>query len=73
MHLLQRNNDGKYSLTEFIRDAIPRYAILSHTWGADHDEVTLADLEKDTNASRAGYRKLQFCADQAAEHGLRYF
>ncbi|OAK96860.1 HET-domain-containing protein [Phaeosphaeriaceae sp. SRC1lsM3a] len=73
MRLLQRNNDSKYSLTEFTGEDIPRYAILSHTWGADHNEVTLADLEKDTGTSKAGYRKLQFCADQAAKHGLRYF
>lgn len=46
---------------------------MSHTWGADHDEVTLADLKTDTGTSKAGYRKLQFCADQAAKHGLRYF
>jgi hypothetical protein len=73
MRLLQRNNSGKYSLTEFVGKAIPRYAILSHTWGADHEEVTLADLEKDTGTSKAGYRKLEFCANQAAEHGLRFF
>ncbi|USP80603.1 HET-domain-containing protein [Curvularia clavata] len=74
MRLLRRDtHDGSYILEEFIGDAIPRYAILSHTWGADRDEVTLADLEKGTGTSKAGYRKLQFCADQAAEHGLRYF
>jgi hypothetical protein len=73
MRLLQRKDDGKYSLTEFVGDATPRYAILSHTWGADHEEVTLADLEKDTDTTKAGYRKLQFCADQAAKDGLRYF
>lgn len=73
MRLLRRNNDGKYILEEFIGGTIPRYAILSHTWGADHSEVTLVDLEKDTGTSKAGYRKLQFCADQAAKHGLRYF
>ncbi|KAF2820761.1 HET-domain-containing protein [Ophiobolus disseminans] len=73
MRLLQRKDGGKYSLTEFVGDAVPRYAILSHTWGADHEEVTLADLEKDAGTTKAGYRKLQFCADQAAKHGLRYF
>ncbi|EMD59272.1 hypothetical protein COCSADRAFT_164842 [Bipolaris sorokiniana ND90Pr] len=26
---------------------VPRYAILSHTWGPDHDEVTFTDLGKD--------------------------
>ncbi|KAF2843948.1 HET-domain-containing protein, partial [Plenodomus tracheiphilus IPT5] len=73
MRLLQLHNDGKFSLTEFIGDTIPRYAILSHTWGADDEEVTLADLEMDVGSSKKGYRKLQFCADQAAKHGLRYF
>jgi hypothetical protein len=73
MRLLQRNNDGRYTLTEFVGDTIPHYAILSHTWGADHDEVTLADMEKDTAMTKAGYKKLQFCADQAAKDHLRYF
>lgn len=73
MRLLQRNNDGRYTLTEFIGDAIPRYAILSHTWGADHDEVNLADLEKDTNMIKGGFKKIHFCADQAAKDNLRYF
>jgi hypothetical protein len=73
MRLLQRKDDGNYSLTEFIGDAIPRYAILSHTWSADHEEVTLADLEKDMDTTKAGYRKLEFCAHQAAKDGLRYF
>jgi hypothetical protein len=73
MRLLQRNKAGRYTLTEFTDNAIPHYAILSHTWGADHDEVTLADLEKDTDIAKAGYKKLQFCADQAAEDHLCYF
>jgi hypothetical protein len=73
MRLLRRNNDGKYSLTEFVPDAVPRYAILSHTWGPNHDEVTFADLKKDTGTTKAGYRKLHFCADQAAKDNIRYF
>jgi hypothetical protein len=73
MRLLRRNNQGKYILREFIGENIPRYAILSHTWGADHEEVTLADLDKDLDTSKPGYRKLQFCAEQAAKHGLCYF
>jgi hypothetical protein len=32
MRLLQRKDGGKYSLTEFVSDTIPRYATLSHTW-----------------------------------------
>ncbi|RAR02380.1 HET-domain-containing protein [Stemphylium lycopersici] len=73
MRLLQRKDGDKYSLTEFVGDPIPLYAILSHTWGPDQEEVTLADLEKDADTTKAGYRKLQFCADQAAKDGLHYF
>ncbi|EMD87537.1 hypothetical protein COCC4DRAFT_165812, partial [Bipolaris maydis ATCC 48331] len=75
MRLLRRNDDGRYILQEFMGETIPRYAILSHTWGLDHDEVTFADLNKDTNTytSKPGYKKLQFCADQAAKNGLCYF
>jgi hypothetical protein len=73
MRLLQRNDDGRYTLEVFVGDNIPDYAILSHTWDADSDEVTSADLEKDTNTTKAGYRKLKFCADQAAKNNLCYF
>jgi hypothetical protein len=73
MRLLHRNNDGKCVLTEFMGDEIPRYAILSHTWGPDQDEVTFADLQNSPGTTKAGYRKIQFCGDQAAKHNIRYF
>lgn len=73
MRLLRLSNHGSWVSEEFVGEAIPRYAILSHTWGADRDEVTLADLENGTGNSKAGHKKLRFCADQAAKHGLRYF
>lgn len=63
MRLLQREDGGKYNSKESLSETIPRYAIWSHTWGPDHEEVTLADLEKDAGTTKAGYRKLQFCAD----------
>ncbi|KAF2186591.1 hypothetical protein K469DRAFT_572278 [Zopfia rhizophila CBS 207.26] len=45
MRLLRLEDDGEFSLIEFVGDNIPRYVILSHTWGAD-DEVTFKDLVK---------------------------
>ncbi len=43
---------------------VPRYAILSHTWG--RDEVTYEDLEQRTDyARRAGWAKIRGCAGQA--------
>ncbi|KAH8728116.1 hypothetical protein GQ44DRAFT_574699, partial [Phaeosphaeriaceae sp. PMI808] len=74
MRLLKRNNDDSgYSLTEFMGNDIPDYAILSHTWGADHEEVTLKDLYEGTFSKRKGYKKVQFCNDKAVEDGLDYF
>ncbi|KAF7571097.1 HET domain containing protein [Pyrenophora tritici-repentis] len=52
---------------------MPEYAILSHTWGEDKDEVTFDDITKGTGTTKIGYRKLQFCAEQAALHKLYYF
>ncbi|KAJ8116403.1 hypothetical protein OPT61_g2161 [Boeremia exigua] len=76
MRLLYHGGDGEYHLIEFISDSIPAYAILSHVydvWSADDSEVSFTDLIQGTAKTRAGYRKLQFCADQAAKDGLQYF
>jgi hypothetical protein len=73
MRLLKLKGDGEFSLIEFIGDNIPRYAILSHTWGEDGEEVTFKDLMKCTGKSKAGYQKTRFCGEQAAADGLQYF
>ncbi|KAI0532365.1 hypothetical protein GGR58DRAFT_490623 [Xylaria digitata] len=73
MRLLERNNDGDFSLTEHFGDDIPRYAILSHTWGADAEEVTFKNLMDGTGKSKAGYNKIYFCGEQARRDGLQYF
>jgi len=74
MRLLELNGEANFfSLVEFVGCDIPCYAILSHTWGADGDEVTFNDLVESTGRSKAGYRKLRFCGEQAKRDGLRYF
>jgi hypothetical protein len=40
MRLLQLDDYPSFSLAEFAEDEVPRYAVLSHTWGRDGDEVT---------------------------------
>jgi hypothetical protein len=72
MRLLEAKDGGGYSLTEFVGHGIPPYAILSHTWGSDDDEVTIQNLKNGTASTKAGYRKIQFCSDQATKHGLRF-
>jgi hypothetical protein len=73
MRLLQIEADGAFSLGEYVGRDIPRYAILSHRWGLDHEEVTFRDFVEGTGKSKAGYRKLTFCGKQAANDGLRFF
>ncbi|KAI1118298.1 hypothetical protein F5Y14DRAFT_438694 [Nemania sp. NC0429] len=73
MRLLQCQPGGNLGLTEVFGGHIPPYAILSHTWGADDEEVTLWDILNDGGKEKAGYKKIRFCAEQARRDGLRYF
>jgi hypothetical protein len=74
MRLLARNSAGELILTkDFVDDEVPPYAILSHTWGADAEEVTFEDLTNRTGQDKAGYEKLRFCEEQVKNDGLRYF
>jgi hypothetical protein len=74
MRLLECDHDGTFRLTEDLSAAkIPPYAILSHTWGHDDDEVTYRDLIEGTGKEKAGHKKIKFCAEQARRDGLQYF
>jgi hypothetical protein len=73
MRLLRADPSGGFSLKWFARNQIPRYAILSHRWEADDQEVTLQDVTNHSGGSKQGYRKLQFCGEQAKRDGIQYF
>jgi hypothetical protein len=73
MRLLQIGDDGALSLVERTGTSIPPYAILSHTWGSNDEEVTFQDLINNTGKDKIGYRKLNFCARQTVEDGLTHF
>jgi hypothetical protein len=73
MRLLQLKTNGEFSLTKDLINDIPPYAILSHTWGNDDEEVTFKDLSEGSGDTKAGYQKIQFCAEQAAGDSLQYF
>ena len=72
MRLLELKSNGEYSLTGDLILDIPPYAILSHTWGADTDEVTFRDLKDGTGKSKVGYDKIRFCGEQARYNKLQY-
>ncbi|KAF2736003.1 hypothetical protein EJ04DRAFT_522458, partial [Polyplosphaeria fusca] len=77
IRLLQRKPNGAIVFRDPTSDPAPApaYAILSHTWGKE--EVTFQDIEahggKCKSVTKAGWAKIQFCADQAAADGLQYF
>ncbi|KAF2266550.1 NACHT-domain-containing protein [Lojkania enalia] len=75
MRLLRFTDTGECNLTDNLGDeeAIPPYAILSHTWGADTEEVTFEDLTNGNGKGKPGYQKIRFCGEQAAKDGLEYF
>jgi hypothetical protein len=73
MRLLRYEDDGRLTITSFDDNAIPQYAILSHTWGADAEEVTFADLAEGGCKHKPGYKKIRFCGEQAQQDRLQYF
>lgn len=77
MRLLQLHPNGTVTLAKdlVVASAIPPYAILSHTWGADVDEVTFEDLTHNVAGSlqKPGYDKIRFCGEQARRDGLQFF
>jgi hypothetical protein len=73
MRLLRYEEDGRLTITSFDDNAVPQYAILSHTWGADTEEVTFADLANGDGKHKPGYNKIRFCGEQAQQDSLQYF
>lgn len=72
MHLLTRQ-DGRLIVTKKINDSVPRYAILSHTWGNEEDEVNFYDMRKGKGQRKTGFRKIEFCESRAQRDELDHF
>jgi hypothetical protein len=60
MRLLKLDETGEISLTKDITYPTIPYAILSHTWGEDDEEVNFGDLKDGSGKAKDGYRKLFF-------------
>lgn len=73
MRLLTYTHEGQLSIMRDLFDHIPPYAILSHTWIADEEEVTHQELQHNTDKRKAGYRKIEFCGEQAKRDGITHF
>lgn len=60
-------------LHEFFGDAVPKYAILSHTW--EDEEVTFKDmqsLELSQLRQKRGFRKIEYTCAEAHKRELRW-
>ena len=66
-------NAETFKLEEFFDGAVPPFAILSHTWGNDSEEVSFRNVEEG-QIEKAGVRpiKLDGCCKQARKDGLQY-
>ncbi|KAL6868607.1 hypothetical protein J3F83DRAFT_705037 [Trichoderma novae-zelandiae] len=66
-------NVKTHRLEEFLDDGAPPYAILSHTWGDDCEELGFRDIE-DGNIDKPGIGSVKFrgCCRQAAEDDVGY-
>lgn len=73
MYLLSFDRESRFTLTEHVGKDIPVYAILSHTWGQDTQEVDFRDIMNGIGQEKTGYKKLYFCGQQARSDGLHYF
>jgi hypothetical protein len=65
-------NTETLELKDFITDALPPYAILSHTWGRDGEEVSLQDWKSPDRDSKLGFKKIAYCCLQAKADGLQW-
>ncbi|KAB2102383.1 hypothetical protein AG0111_0g9246 [Alternaria gaisen] len=60
-------------LRTFYGDDIPPYAILSHTWLQDEDEVTHAQIQDPENCRHMmGFQKIEYTCQQAIRDGLNH-
>jgi hypothetical protein len=67
-----RRGQDELSLVEYT-DNVPPYAILSHRWEADHEEVAFGDMVEVRGGNKKGFRKTRDCAEQAAKDAYEFF
>jgi hypothetical protein len=68
---ISEGNNVEIALEHFLDSEIPTYAILSHRWGRDRDEVTFQDIINNVSGYREklGYSKIiNFCRQALRDH-----
>lgn len=59
-------------LETFYRDPTEPYAILSHTWGKEEEELSFQDMQSLGKWGVARTAKLEGCCNQAGKDGFKY-
>lgn len=78
MRLIKRSTTGGIEFTKDLSDedlqSYP-YAILSHTWSSDEEEVTYEEFLADRGASKqtVGLEKIKLCIERSKHDKLQYF
>ncbi|KAM7210410.1 kinesin light chain [Rhypophila decipiens] len=72
MRLLSSDASEKLIFTQF-KATPPPYAILSHTWEQNNEEVLYEEAINGLGKEKRGYRKIEFCASQAKQDNIQYF
>ncbi|KAE8370900.1 HET-domain-containing protein [Aspergillus caelatus] len=66
-------NVQTFQLEEFFNEQVPPYAILSHTWGNDDDEVSFRDItEGNTGDASCWPIKFKGCCERAEKDGFTH-
>jgi hypothetical protein len=61
-----------YKLQEFPDNSIPKYAILSHTWGDGEVEYHHMGVAPKFGKDRPGWKKIECCCKEALKSDLEY-
>ncbi|KAI0406638.1 heterokaryon incompatibility protein-domain-containing protein [Xylaria palmicola] len=71
-HGPQRSHQPQLKKFDDDTKPIPPYAILSHTWGAEDEEISFQELQRGEMKKGPGQYKFDECCAQAARDGLSY-
>ena len=65
-------NTETRDLEEFVGSEIPEYAVLSHRWMSEQDEVSYKDYRKRLKTDTLAYDKIRNFCRLAREHGYQW-
>lgn len=65
-------NTTSLQLEKFQECPAKTYAILSHTWGADAEELDFDEFKAGQGREKVGFEKIRLCCEEAQKNDIRY-